>query len=50
MEIEARPNGKTFRTVVLASGNKLQEPRGAIRRFYETAGILPSGVPFVAFL
>lgn len=36
--IEALPSGERFTTVLLASGNKLQE-RGAINRFYRDAHV-----------
>lgn len=36
--IEALPSGERFKTILLASGNKLQE-RGAISRFYRDAHV-----------
>jgi len=36
--IEALPSGERFKTILLASGNKLQE-RGAITRFYRDAHV-----------
>jgi len=37
-DIEARPSGDRFQTVLLHSGNKLQE-RGKIGKFYRDAGV-----------
>ena len=37
--IEAIPSGEKFKTVVMPSGNKLQE-RGAIGRFYRKARVV----------
>lgn len=36
--IEALPSERKFKTVVMASGNKLQE-RGEINKFYSSAGV-----------
>ena len=38
MIIEPLPDGEKFKTVVMSSGNKLQE-RGCIGRFYRQAGV-----------
>jgi len=49
MIVEAAPSGRKFKTVVMASGNKLQE-RGEVRKFYESAGIMAGDYVLLAEL